>query len=72
MNANFHVAIYAFSSAVVVGWLASSRRSDELSPSAARLVFHWRSAFHEDANRLLWILSAILLSGCLVLNWIWR
>jgi len=72
MNANFHVAIYAFSSAVVVGWFASSSSSGELSPSVPRLVFRWRSAFHEDANRLLWILSAILLSGCLVLNWIWR
>ena len=50
MNANFHVAIYAFSSAVVVGWLASSPRSGELSPSAPRLVFHWRSAFREDAT----------------------
>ena len=72
MNANFHVAIYSFSSAAVVAWLASSRRSGELSPSAPRLLFHWRSAFHEDASRLLWILSAILLSGCLILNWIWR
>jgi SSS family solute:Na+ symporter len=72
MNANFHVAIYAFSSAAVVGWLASSRRSGELSSSAPRLVFQWRSAFRDDDNRLLWILSAILLSACLILNWIWR
>ena len=72
MNANFHVAIYAFTSAMVVGWLASSRRRGELSPSAPRLVFHWRSAFPEDASQLLWILSALLLSTCLILNWIWR
>jgi SSS family solute:Na+ symporter len=72
INANFHVAIYAFGSAVLVGWLASSRRSRELSPAAPKLVFQWRSAFREDANRLLLILSAILLSVCIILNLNWR
>ncbi len=70
MNANFHGAIYAFVTACAVGWLAST--PDPSRPANNILVFHWRTWSHEKGDRLLWVLSAILLSACLLLNWIWR
>ena len=70
MNANFHGAIYAFVTACTVGWLAST--PDPSRPANNILVFHWRTWSHEKGDRLLWVLSAILLSACLLLNWIWR
>jgi SSS family solute:Na+ symporter len=73
MSANFHVAIYAFCTAITVGWLVSliyPARVSESSPGG--LVFEWRAGSQNGANRLLWILSAILATTCLTLNWIWR
>ncbi len=68
MSANFYVAIYAFSSSVVVAWLVSG-----LNPSkgeqrpALRMNFTVRGI-----PQLLWILSALLLCACVGLNVIWR
>ena len=70
MNANFHGAIYAFVTACAVGWLSST--PDPASPANNVLVFHWRVGSQDHRDRLLWILSAILLTACLTLNWIWR
>ena len=64
MNANFHGAIYAFVTASAVGWLAST--PDPSRPANNVLVFHWRTGSHEKGDRLLWVLSAILLSACLL------
>jgi len=72
MNANFHVAIYAFSSAVVVTWVVSTAFGGKISKSTQRLVFQRRDKFRHDGEWLLWTLAAVLLSGCVALNWIWR
>lgn len=71
MNANFHAAIYAFTTAIVVGLLVSALAPANASPPATGLVFHWRTGFEGD-NRLLWTLAALLLAACAALNWIWR
>ncbi len=70
MNANFHGAIYAFATACAVGWLASTPAPSR--PANNVLVFHWRATSQNPSDRLLWILSAILVTACLTLNWIWR
>jgi SSS family solute:Na+ symporter len=72
MNANFHVAIYAFCTTFAVGWLVSAVKPDTPAQSTTGLVFQWRTGLHDGGNRLLWILSAILLAVCALLNWIWR
>lgn len=72
MNANFHGAIYAFAAACVVGWLVSAPGPGEARLPRQVLVFRWRLTSHRGGERLLWILSVALLSGCLLLNWIWR
>ena len=68
MSANFYVAIYAFSTSVVVAWLASAGRAsrNELRPSLQM------SLRVRGIPRLLWILSALLLGACIGLNVIWR
>jgi solute:Na+ symporter, SSS family len=72
MNANFHVAIYAFCTAFVVGWLVSLPEAGRPQQSTKELVFQLGTGSRAAGHKLLWILSAVLLSGCLFLNWIWR
>ncbi len=72
MNANFHGAIYAFSAACFVGWLVSTPRPDNSRLSANVLVFRRKFGPRQDGDGLLWVLSAVLLAACLILNWIWR
>jgi solute:Na+ symporter, SSS family len=72
MNANFHVAIYAFSTTYVIGLLVSRPRPVPSIQTATGLVFHWRTGLPLRNVVLLWILSGILLSVSLLLNWIWR
>lgn len=74
MNANFHVAIYAFCTAIAVGWLVSLIGPARVPQhSANSLVFEWRAGSTQTGrNRLLLILSAVLTAVCLTLNWIWR
>jgi SSS family solute:Na+ symporter len=71
MNANFHVAIYAFGTTCIVGWFASGLLPDRRTQATTGLVFQWRTGLR-DGGRLPWVLSAILLFVCILLNWIWR
>lgn len=72
MNANFHVAAYAFSTTCVVGWFTSGLLPDPHAEPTTGLVFRWRTGLSDAGSKLAWALSAILLSVCFVLNWIWR
>jgi SSS family solute:Na+ symporter len=71
MNANFHVAIYAFCTAFAVAWLVSAFNGREHVPLRSELVFDWRLGIH-GKERILWLLSAFLLATCLTLNIIWK
>jgi SSS family solute:Na+ symporter len=71
MNANFHGAIYAFCTALTLGWLVSISGAHVSIHAQKDLVFQWRVGLAES-NRLLWILSLILLTSCIALNLIWR
>lgn len=73
MNANFHVAIYAFCTAIAVGWLVSLTKPAVIGdPFASGLIFDWRVGTTHTGNHLLWTLSAILAMTCVLLNYIWR
>lgn len=69
MNANFHVAIYAFVVAVTVGWFTSDRR---MTDHKRHLVFHWRTGVTGPGRAALFALSAVLAAACLALNIYWR
>lgn len=70
MSANFYTAIYAFCTAVCVGWLAS--RTEELPMPVTAMAFDWQTGFRGEGAGLLWALSAVLLLGFFVLNVVWR
>jgi SSS family solute:Na+ symporter len=72
MNANFHLAVYAFGTTCIVGWFASGLLPDRRAQASTGLVFKWQAALRDRGSTLPWILSAILLSVCLLLNWLWR
>jgi len=73
MSGNFHVASYAFITALIVGSLVSAGGAEAaLAHGGRRLVFAWREGTRGPGTRLLWTLSAILLLSCLALNIMWR
>ena len=73
MNANFHVAIYAFCTAISVGWLVSLTKPTEADGAfSSGLIFDWRVGTSQTGNHLLWTLSTILAVACVLLNYIWR
>ncbi len=73
MNANFHVATYAFCTALVVGWTVSAVQvSEPLQQTSTGLVFHWRTGLTSTGNRLIWTLSLLLIAACVYLNVLWR
>jgi SSS family solute:Na+ symporter len=74
MTANFHVAIYAFTAALLTGWLASGSPTPPLGTPAntGPLVFEWRAAWTGPGWRPLWILSLLLAAACLAINVAWR
>jgi SSS family solute:Na+ symporter len=71
MSANFHGAIYAFCTALALGWLVSITEAYTPTQTQKGLMFRWRAGLVES-NHLLWILSLILLTSCIALNLIWR
>lgn len=72
MSANFYTAIYSFSTAVIVAWSVSTLSARTVQTSHTSLVFHWRTSLLGREHRLLWALSILLLSTCIVLNLLWR
>jgi hypothetical protein len=73
LSTDFYGAIYAFFTTVLVATAidySSPPASNLVSPN--RLVFTWRAAHTGRGVVGLWILSALLLTLCAMLNWIWR
>jgi len=71
MSENFYTAIYSFSTALVVGWLISRFGEPQSAHTQNSLVFQWKAGLMEG-DRILWILSLLLLVSCVALNLIWR
>jgi SSS family solute:Na+ symporter len=73
MNSNFHAAIYAFCTTLLIGGLVSATdRSQTAIQQHTGLIFRWKMWPPVAGDRLLWALSFILLATCLALNVIWR
>lgn len=73
LSADFYGAVYAFLATVLIAWAVdySSVRATD-APLGHALVFTWGAACRGRGVVALWILSALLLSACALLNWIWR
>jgi solute:Na+ symporter, SSS family len=72
MNANFHAAIYSFSVAAIVGFLASGSHPRKEPALIDSLVFDWRAGFTGGQVGVIWALAIILLLICVILNFICR
>lgn len=72
MSANFHIAIYAFLTTLLVSLVISALSRQTEASSSTGLIFNWRPASRIQNNKLLWILSALLISTCILLNILWR
>lgn len=73
MGANFHVAIYAFSSAIAVGLFASRPRDRVPASKLDRLVYLPRHRSGDPPlSKTWWMLAGSLLGLCVVLNYVWR
>jgi len=71
MIANFYVAIYAFVTALIVGWLAS-RATDARSDAALdSLVWGREQAIAAMPSPRWWALALLLLATCASLNYLW-
>jgi SSS family solute:Na+ symporter len=71
MNANFHAAIYAFCTAVAIGWGVSlaEPRTSNVGRGNDALRFEFVA---NKSDRRLWLLAGTLLVSCVLLNWYWR
>jgi SSS family solute:Na+ symporter len=72
MNANFHAAIYSFSTAAAVGLLASFGPRQRQTAVAGNLIFNWRMGTEGVRVGFIWSLALILLVACAALNFLWR
>ncbi len=72
MTANFHVAIYAFSTTLVVAMLASRGSQIPGKTQGQILVLDGREVLGGDRTLFLVLLSTSLLVACALLNFIWR
>ncbi len=68
MNSTFHGAIYAFFTACFVAWLSPQHTAQSDSVDTG-VVFRWGGG---RAGPGVWILAALLLIACVVLNVVWR
>lgn len=73
LTADFYGASYAFVTAALVAMAVDSWSAPAQSAATSnRLVFTWSALNSGHKIGLLWILSAALLTTCVLLNWIWR
>lgn len=73
LSADFYGAAYAFAMTVAVALLVDSQEQYRLNNAGHnRLVFTWKAATSGDGILQLWVLSLVLLTICIVLNWLWR
>ena len=71
MSANFHAAIYAFCTAMLLGWVVKPFSTSQPIPSEKELAFHWKGSWR-DSRHTLWALAILLLASCVALNLLWR
>jgi SSS family solute:Na+ symporter len=71
MNANFHAAIYAFCTAVVIGWGVSLVGPAASNIDGGKDVLRFGSVGMKGGGWL-WFLAGSLLVSCVLLNWYWR
>jgi solute:Na+ symporter, SSS family len=72
MNANFRVAIYAFVTTMIVTLLGSNPGELKSNFEQDGLIYHKGASTITSPTVLWWALSGILLSACLMLNYLWR
>jgi SSS family solute:Na+ symporter len=71
MSANFHAAIYAFCTAIVLGWVIKPSSTSQPIRSQKDLAFQWKGSWR-DSKPALWTLALLLLAFCVALNLFWR
>jgi SSS family solute:Na+ symporter len=74
MNADFHVAAYAFFTSMFMG-LLFSKSSERKSEAELRLLVYHRKGddeHREGGSVLCWLLAGTLLGCCALLNYLWR
>lgn len=74
MNADFHVAVYAFCVSMAFG-IAFSKPTERKSDAELQSLVYRRAKGIErveSGSILLWLLAGILLSSCAFLNYLWR
>lgn len=69
LTGDFYAATLSFTVAAVVGL---SARDDSVVAEQNMLLIHWSDAWHGKYSRRLLLLSVLLLSACIALNWWWR
>ena len=69
MNADFHVAIYAFAVAISVGWFTSEGDSTKRGNT---LIFQWKASLSGSTGVVLLTVSGLLAGVCVLLNIYWR
>jgi SSS family solute:Na+ symporter len=72
MNANFHMAIYTFTSTILIGWISSTSGEQHQPQLKSELLLNWRAYPKTRKERGLWILAFLLFVICLALNIIWQ
>lgn len=69
MSANFYASIYAFTIAMIVGWLSSPPATLETAQQHATL--RWQREDLIPRNRMLCVLSVILFASTILMNILW-
>lgn len=72
MSSDFHAAIYAFTTSVVVALLVSRRSRSNDQCGRSPMVFHWSEALQGNKSRALLAMAGLLLAACIALNVVWR
>jgi len=71
MSANFHAAIYAFCTAMVLGLVVKPSSTSQPIRSEKELTFQWKGSWR-DSKHALWPLAILLIASCVALNLLWR
>jgi solute:Na+ symporter, SSS family len=72
MTANFYSAIYSFSTAVIVTGLANRLIPHAEKPRASPPPIAWKDLRPMSQAPTIWVLAALLLVSCALLNYWWR
>jgi SSS family solute:Na+ symporter len=72
MTMNFYCAIYSFSAAILVAALAAWLRPNRQRLSASTHSITWKDIRSVSHTPAIWIMAALLLASCALLNYLWR